>query len=140
MRIKSRANPIRLLTFLALLLTLSLSTLFATGDYNGTGEDVGGGSGLGNVVIDHNWSNPPKGYRFYAAKENGTIVSDVIDMWFGGSDTISYVEKETIGSAGKSPKDQFNTYWNTARAVSLESTVKSIILKVPKIGFQQMKI
>lgn len=124
MRIKSRANPIRLLTFLTLLLTLSISTLFATGDYNGTGEDVGGGSGLGNVVIDHNWSNPPKGYRFYAAKENGTIVSDVIDLWFGDG-TAKYVLNETIGESGKSPKDRWNTYWNTARAVSLESSVWS---------------
>ena len=122
MRKRSRANPIVLLTILALLLTISLSTLFATGDYNGTGEDVGGGSGLGNVVIENNWSNPPKGYRFYAAKENGTIVSDVVDFWFGNG-TASMVVEKTSGNVFTRPEDQYDTYWNTARAVSLESTI-----------------
>lgn len=119
---KSRRKPLRILSMLFLMTALLIPTTFATNDYNGTGENVGGGSGLGNVKIEHNWNNPPKGYRFYAAKENGTIVSDVVDLWFGDG-TAEYVYEETTGTSGNSPKDQFNTYFNTARAVSLESSV-----------------
>lgn len=97
-----RSSSLKLLSLLLLLVAVLLPTTFATGggvNHNGTGENVGGGTGIGDVQIVNSWSNPPKGYRFYAVTEGGETVSKIVDMWFGDG-TANEVVAETTPVEG----------------------------------------